>query len=107
MKCLKKTWTFILIPLFLNVFNRQIETEWIIWHVTAETTRENLWVDIYQEGKDAWSIVKEGCRLWHDGESLRLKSKTILTELTRRVVEAGEGGNVSNAVNRNIKVNGK
>ena len=34
-----------------------------------------IWVDIRQEGKDDRSIVKEGCRLRHEGDSFRLKSE--------------------------------
>ena len=34
--------------------------------------------EIYQEENSALSIVKEGCRLRHDGESLQLKRKKHL-----------------------------
>ena len=59
---------------------------------------ERLWVDIYQEGNDAISIVKEGCRLRHEGKSLHLKGKQILVETMRRVAETVEGVKGSNAL---------
>ena len=36
-----------------------------------------IWVDIHQEGKDALNTVKEGCKLRHEGGSLRLKRKIV------------------------------
>ena len=36
---------------------------------------DRIWVEIHQEGNDTLSIVKEGCRLRHDGYSLQLKRK--------------------------------
>lgn len=33
---------------------------------------------MHQEGNDTVSIVKKGCRLRHDGESLQLKRKKHL-----------------------------
>ena len=43
--------------------------ETITGTLIAKTTRaQRLWVDIYQDGKYAFGIAKEDCRLRHEGE---------------------------------------
>ena len=48
----------------------------VIWKLTTETTRGKTMGRYIPRSKDALSIVKEDCRLRHEGELLRLKSKT-------------------------------
>ena len=75
--------------------------------LTTKNTRGKLWVDIYQEGNDFISIVKEGCRLRHEGELLHLKGKQISVKTMRRVAETVEGVKGSNALYQNKYRNDK
>ena len=72
----------------------------------SKLLERRLWVDLYQEGKDDISIVKEGCRLRHKGVITTEKKKNP-AERMKRVAEAVEGVKRSNAVHQNKGWNDK